>query len=170
MKLIVPFVIKNPQEEQADQAKRKKLFAEQLLKDPSDPFKVALSIFGSDTGGALLAAQEWPSDFEVIEYQQQLIKEQGELAFLPSIKEALRLAYDIASGKVTATAEMIKGLDIYMKGRDFYPKEAPLIENNTNNVMVVYNHGSDENWEKNALQQQRKLKAAVIESTTNARQ
>jgi hypothetical protein len=85
MKLLTPFVIENPEQTRA----RKLLFAEALLRNPGDPFAVALKVI-PDSGEALRAANEWPADFEVIEHQKKLIAEQGDAAFLPDEVETAR--------------------------------------------------------------------------------
>lgn len=164
MKLLTPFVIETPEQTRA----RKKLFAEALLKNPGDPFKVALSVI-PDTGEALRAAQEWPADFEVIAFQKELTAERGgEGAFLPTDVEAARLAFDIASGAKSASQEQINALELYGKIRGFIQKPGvSLTQNNVtvNKVMVVRDHGPPDEWEAKARRQQEVLiaEATVVE-------
>lgn len=164
MKLLAPFVIQPPDELAKVEAERKRLFAESLLKTPSDPFGIALKLFGSDTGGALRAAQEWPGDTDVIAHQKAMIEAEGEEAFLPSKSEALRLAWDMANNKIPASQESLNALKLYADMRSFIPKAAPPIAVQQNSVMVVRDHGSYEDWQAAALVQQRRIKAQVIAS------
>jgi hypothetical protein len=161
MKLLVPFVIETPEQ----LSLRKRLFAEALLKNPSDPFGVALSVI-PDTGEALRAANEWPADFEVIEHQKALLAEHGEAAFLPNKTETARLAYDMASGKKPAIKEQIEALELYGKIRGFIEKPGTTINNTTavqvNRIMVIKDHGSNDDWERKAVAQQARLHKEVV--------
>jgi len=164
MKLLVPFVVQPPDELERIESERKRLFAESLLKNPSQPFEIALKLFGSDTAGALRAAQEWPGDLQVIEHQKTLIEQEGEEAFLPTKSEALRLAWAMANNKVTVSQEQLTALKLYADMRSFISKVAPPIAVQQNSVMVIRDHGSYEDWQAAALTQQRRIKAQVIAS------
>ena len=165
MKLLAPFVISSPDEAERIEAQRKRLFAESLLKCPSDPFSIALKLFGSDTGGALRAAQEWPGDLDVIAYQKELIELEGEEAFLPSKSEALRLVWKMAEGKQACSTEQLTAMKLYAEMRSFIPKVAVApVTVQQNSVMVIRDHGSDEDWQAAAMAHQRRIKADVIAS------
>lgn len=64
--------------------KKKKLFAEGLLRFPLEPFKAALAVFPIETGKAAFITQFWPADAEVKAFQKELIDEYGEEYFLPN--------------------------------------------------------------------------------------
>src|ERR1044072_7880045 len=102
MKLPTPFVVESPEEVLI----RKKLFAEKLLQNPSDPFAVALQVV-PETAAALRAATEWPADLDVIAHQQHLIRTLGKAAFLPDQDDTARLADDMARGRQPASMERI---------------------------------------------------------------
>jgi len=156
MKLLSPFVIVD---------ERKLQFAEGLLKNPYDAFKVALEIFGLDTNGAFRASMEWVSDPVVIEHQRLLKEEKGEFAFLPTKADLAREALETHKIlKKTDPAAAAKYFDMHLKIMDYYPKETGNIVNIQNNVMLVPDHGSDENWEKRALEQQNQLREKVVAS------
>lgn len=165
MKLLTPFAIDTPEET----LQRKRLFAELLLKNPSNPFEVALKVL-SDTGEALRAANEWPADLFVIDYQKQLIKKHGDMAFLPNEVESARLADDMARGKVRATTEQIAALKLYTELRGWTGKAATINNNNVvqvNRVMVVKDHGTDDEWEAKAIRQQARLRSEVVEHASD---
>jgi len=162
MKLIEPFVA-------VDMDERKKRFAELLLKNPYDAFGVALEIFGSDTSGALRASYEWISDPLVIETQKQLKEERGEFAFLPTKADLAREALEShRTLKKNDPAAAAKYFDMHLKIMDYYPKEAGNVVNIQNNVMVVPDHGSDKDWEKKALEQQKQLREKVVSSVRSS--
>lgn len=168
MKLLVPFAIDTPEQTRT----RKLLFAEALLKNPQDPFKIALKIV-PDTGAALQAATEWPADLEVIEHQRALLNELGEAAFLPSEFDAARLAYSLAEKEEIEPSDRIKALELYGKFRGLIQKPETVINNNNqtnvqvNRVMVVKEAASVEDWQAKAMRQQARLRQEVLENVTS---
>ena len=144
--------------DEIDNAKRR--FAAELLKDPREPFKIALAI-GLDTGAALRASAEWPRDPVVLAEQEKLLseKENGELDFLPTKADAARLAWEMANSGVFFE-DRLKALKLYSDIRGYIAKpEAVKIDNSVthNRVMVVKEHANDEDWERKMREQQANL-------------
>ncbi|HEX2242719.1 MAG TPA: hypothetical protein VHK27_05615 [Gammaproteobacteria bacterium] len=173
MKLLTPFVaepIDRPQksiETEEEILAKKERFAELLLRE-NEPFKVALVLYPDDTGRALRIAHEWPTDPQVKAFQQSAIDAEGEITFLPTKADAARLAWNMARDEGKFTEDRLKALKLYAEIRGFIEKPAVNVSqtNNTlvqNNVMVVRDHGSDEEWSEKLRNQQKRLKADVIE-------
>ena len=139
---------------------QKKRFAVELLKDPNDPFKAALQVFGQDTGMALRASSTWPKDTVVLDYMQEAIGELGDLHFLPSKADLAREAWTLATDARVPVDDRLKAMRLYGDVRGFIEKQGTVINNNvlTNNkVMLVKDHGSTDNWEERLIEQQAKL-------------
>lgn len=143
-----------------NESEQKAQFALELLKDPSDPFKAALRVFGENTGMALLASNRWPDDPEVLAITQKAVEELGDMHFLPSKADLARLAWNLANNERVDTDNRLKAMRLYGDIRGFIEKQGTVINNNvlTNNkVMVVKDHGTVEDWERGLLQQQNRL-------------
>jgi len=170
MKLLKPFVIEATQPAavvQTESAEElialKEKFAELSLREP-DAFKVALVLYPNDTGRALRVANEWPNDPQVKEIRQSLVdaEEDGETAFLPTKADASRLAWNIARDADKFTEDRLKALKLYAEIRGFIEKPAVNVNNNIQNnvsmrVLVVKDHGTNDEWETKLRSQQKKL-------------
>jgi len=176
MKLLTPFVpapVRQPETEE-QVADKKALFAELLLKEPDAAFKVALLIYPDDTGQALRVANLWPNDPDVKRIQKSMLESEGEMSFLPTEAEDLRDLLTKANklfelGDSEGAARFHK-MYLEVRGRIQRPAVAVNQTNNTivNRVMVVKDHGTDDQWEAKAVAQQERLKreAAIdIEAT-----
>lgn len=144
----------------SDEQKRKQQFARELLKSPQEGFKIAVRIFGDDTGRALEASHRWPHDPEVIGFMNMALEELGDLHFLPSKADAARAAWEISQDPRLAVDDRLKGLRLYSDIRGFIEKQGTVINNNVltqNKVMMVRDHGTNEEWENAAAAQQAKL-------------
>jgi len=140
----------------------KKLFAIELLKNPSESFKCAIRVFGADTGKALKVHNMWPIDVTVLQYQAEYIKEHGHDKTLPTKEVFARTVYDIANEKGNDLEVRLKYFKLYGDIRGYIEKPGAInnITNNSqinNKVMIVKDHGSDDNWAKNLATQQKKL-------------
>lgn len=169
MKLLKPFVVQEAPpvavattETDEDLLSKKEQFAELSLREP-DAFKVALVIYPNDTGRALRIANEWPNDPQVKEIRQSFVdaEEDGETAFLPSKADASRLAWNIARDADKMTEDRLKALKLYAEIRGFIEKPQVTVNNTQNNVsmrvLVVKDHGSNDEWENKLRSQQKKL-------------
>lgn len=170
MKLLKPFVAENvsqpaavaPTETAEQLLALKERFAELSLRE-SDAFKVALVLFPNDTGRALRIANEWPNDPQVQTLRASFVdaEEDGETAFLPTKADAARLAWNIARDADKMTEDRLKALKLYSEIRGFIEKPQVTVNNNTQNVamrvLVVKDHGSNDDWERTLRQQQKRL-------------
>lgn len=134
-------------------------FAEQWLKNPSDPFKAALLVFPTNTPKALWTATNWPLDAEVLKLKRDLEDEFGEASFLPSKNELARDIWEKAksTGDPYAYERLAK---LYADVRGFIEKPNVAqtnIQMIAPKVIQVVNHGSDADWEKAAQKQQSEL-------------
>lgn len=146
---------------------KKEQFAELLLRE-NEPFKVALVLYPDDTGRALEIAHKWPIDQQVLAFQQSLKDAEGEITFLPTKADTARLAWTVARNEERYDGETRhKFLKLYAEIRGFIEKPALNVNqtNNViqNNVMVVRDHGTDNEWESKLQNQQRTLKKVVYE-------
>jgi len=114
----------------------------------------------SDPGTALRAAQTLPNDPFVLEEIARLKEENGEEAFLPSkaesLREILRRAEAVPDGDTEGYERLMK---LYFSGRGFIEKPGTNVNVDVKvaSVMVVRDHGSDEEWESRTAEQQREL-------------
>lgn len=139
---------------------RKKKFAVEYLKDPSDAFKAAISVFGDDTGAALQASYRWPTDPLVKAFMDQAVNELGDMHFLPTKAEIARVAHSLAVDQRIPVEDRLKAIRLYADIRGFIDKQGATINNNiltTNKVMLVKDHGDDERWEQQLAAQQARL-------------
>ena len=145
---------------------KKERFAELMLRE-NEPFKVALILYPDDTGRALEVAHTWPRDAQVIELQKSLTSAEDEITFLPTKSDAARLAWNMARDEARFTEDRLKALKLYAEIRGFIEKPQVSVQNNVQNnsiqhhVMVVRDHGSDEEWSEKLRNQQKRLKAEV---------
>jgi len=145
-----------------EDARLKAAFAAALFKHPATMegrFAAALSVT-SDTGKALVMANKWLDDPEVIAQQQRMTKgaDEGDLNFIGTkadfAREILKQARTQWDGETK-----LKFYKLYAETRGFIVKEGTNVnvQVNNNRVMVVKDMGSDDDWERKAQQQQRAL-------------
>lgn len=139
-------------------------FAAALLRFPGDAFKAALDIFGTDTGRALYAASHWLQDPVVLAEKERIVEDGGEMALLPTKADLARKVWEMATDetKFVEFKDRLEALKYYGALRSFVDKPAESKgEGNTNvvaqNVMIVRDHGTNEQWENKLAEQQRKL-------------
>lgn len=168
MKLLTPFVA-TPELQPAAPALTetpeelialKERFAELTLRN--EPFAAALVLFPDDTGRALRVANEWPQDEQVKTLRQSFIdaEDDGETAFLPTKAEAARLAWNIARDADKMTEDRLKAIKLYSEIRGFIERPQVAVTNTVNQVnrvLIVKDHGSDDEWETQLRKQQKRL-------------
>lgn len=141
----------------------KDLFAVALLRTPDDPFKAACAVFGLDTGRALRASAEWVNDMYVLAKQAELLELHGEDFFMPTKLTLARRVFELAESANIDKKDKIKAYELYGNIMGFIAKQtaiANVTNNNTvvsNRVMVVKDHGTDEDWERKTVEHQSKL-------------
>jgi len=144
---------------------KKTEFAEALLRSPENPFNAAKSVFPGQRqmASALHAAIRWVDDEFVLAEKKRLTRDNGKYSFLPDKADVARKVYDITSN--TNDPELqLKAYKLYSDIRGFIDKPNTTINNNnaiSNRVMVVKDHGDDDNWAENLKRQQQ----ALIESS-----
>lgn len=138
-------------------------FAAALLRYPSDAFKAGLEVFGTDTGRALYVASHWINDPIVNAEKQRILEDDGEMFGLPTKADVARKAWDLANAeRPMEDKDRLELLKFYASLRGFVekPKESTG-EGNTNviaqNVMIVRDHGSNDEWADKVRRQQEKL-------------
>lgn len=160
----VPVIAQEETEEQLNLLKEE--FARLLLKEPSEPFKIALILYPNNTGQALRVANEWPNDPLVKQIQKQLIEEEGEMAFVATKADQAQLAWKFANNELWMPQDRIKALELCGKFTGAIERPSLIQQNNNtqvnNNVMIVTDHGDDENWERKTMEQQKRLKMEAL--------
>jgi len=143
----------------------KSQFAVALLKNPKEPFKAALFLFNGNVQQALMAATDWVHDPYVLEKKKELIEEFGEAKFLPTKFEVAREVIEIAREE-TDNDIKLKGYRLYGDYLGYIEKPGNTINNqyNQHNVMLIKDHGNDDEWENKLLEQQAKLVEGNVET------
>lgn len=137
-------------------------FAAQLLKigkNPNEAFKAALVIFPDDTSLALRAATQWVEDPIVIAEKARLQEEGGEEAELPSKVDLLKEIHDRAKA-APFSEDYARLMRLYMEVRGMLTKAQQNTGNTTmvqTTVMVLKDHGSDDEWKAGIKAQQARL-------------
>lgn len=142
----------------------KERFVRAWLREP-DTFKAALSVLPSSnprtTGWALHISSEWPDDPEVLELKADILEEEGEDEFLPTKAELAKRVYERAE-ETRNPDDAQKLYKLYAEIRGFIEKPGTTINNNNSvqpTVMVVRDHGTNEEWEQKLAEMQNKLVA-----------
>jgi hypothetical protein len=136
----------------------KAAFALAWLRTPGDPFKAAQTVFGADIGTALRVSHEWVNDPYVKDVQRQALDEHGEQEFLPS-KFAFAHSILTMSEGVRDSDVKAKYLRLFGEIMGYIEKPGVVVNNNVDNrrVMIVKDHGGDDDWEARLVNQQRTL-------------
>lgn len=138
----------------------KDLYAAALLRTPDDPYGAAIKLFGDNPIKAIEVSQKWPFDFYVLTKQSELLAELGEDEFLPGKAALARRVLDLGDNPQTDKKERLAAYKLYAEIRGFVEKSGGVQINNniTNNrVMVMKDHGTNDDWEAKAKSQQAKL-------------
>jgi len=134
-------------------------YAEALLREPENAFKAATTVFGADTGRAVYVAAKWIADPFVISEKTRLLQSKGARFFLPSKEEYAREIWRTAIDNRTPAEDKRALLSLYgdVMGYKETPKKDGGIVINNNKVLLVRDHGTDEDWERKAAAQQHRL-------------
>jgi hypothetical protein len=147
----------------------KERFAEALLKNPDNVNAAAFQIC-DDPGVALQLAHKWFNDPELKAIQATLMEKNGLRSYLPSKDEQAKDIYAMAEDKKLDVEERLKAHRLYAEimGNIEKPTNPTQVNVQTNlGVMLVPVAQNDEEWEKRAQEQQRRLTegSIVINST-----
>ena len=145
---------------------KKEEFAEHFLRSPDNAFAVACIVYPNDTGKALRIATEWPNDPQIKTLMQSLQDAAEEFAYHPTKEQFARTLLNNAELLLSSDPQTAhKYHDSYRKMR--WPDAAVSISDNrvVNNVLVVKDHGTPDQWEEKLVRQQRRLKEDSVVST-----
>lgn len=135
-------------------------FAELSLQHPGDPRRcaeiIAYAAGIGDPNTIIRMAMNWPNDEFVISEMQRLLDENGPEHYLPSKFDLARLVWGVADNAKIDTEDRLKAAKQYADLMGFIEK-TPSVQVQINRVMQVKDYGSDDDWERKALEQQRKV-------------
>lgn len=141
----------------------KKRYGHALAACPDDGFRAALAAYPGDAGRALVVAREWADDPLVIEARDEAIAaalaDEGPVIGKAGVAQML---LDIAREKLTDAKDRITALD---KINEMYGYKTAgegtggntYIDNRS--VMIVKDHGTDDEWSAKLREQQERLVA-----------
>ena len=143
-----------------DILERKKIFARALFRDPGNLFNAAMEAWEGDAGQACNHTLLWKNDPDVLA-EIKLLNSRPLEEVIASKNQTALLAWDLANDEMAPVKERVLALRLYSEINNFLPKNDnkanASINLQTNKVMVVKDHGSDQNWETKAALQQAKL-------------
>ena len=142
-----------------DILERKKIFARALFKDPGNLFNAAMEAWGGDTGQACQCTLAWKNDPDVLAEIRELNSKPMEETIASKI-ETCRLAWEMANDPDCPHKDRVAALRLYSEINEFITKQTKAsaqVNVQTNKVMVVKDHGSDEDWERKVANQQARL-------------
>jgi hypothetical protein len=144
--------------DQDQEQKYKTAFAEALLRYPNDPGKAAFEAI-PDVGTAVQAARNWVNDSFVRAEKIRLLEQSGLKAFLPTKEAQASDIYTIAKDVSVDFDVRLRAHRLYAEVMGHIEKPDTSVKVNVLNqsVMVVKDLGSNEDWERKAEMNQRKL-------------
>lgn len=150
-----------PWNDRRDDVELKKLFAKAMLECNFKPYDAARAVFTNPTDGmrAINASDNWPNDPIVKMEQARLIEDLGEESFLPSKVMLAREIYSMGQDTTASIGDRLAAFRLYSDLRQFVPRDkGPQVSLNIqqNRVMVMPDHGSDDDWEKKLVDHQQK--------------
>jgi hypothetical protein len=144
---------------EVEQAELKTRFAEELLREPNE-FKAALIVFPNDVATAMRVAGEWAHDTFVASEKLRLLDDLGPKAFLISKEDQAKDIYAIAQDEKLDVEVRLKAHRLYAEIMGNIEKPQTGVNVNVgvqSHVMVVKDHGTDDEWESKAIKQQARL-------------
>ena len=151
-----------------DETSLKWRFAEELLRNPNDPFRAAMNIVYDDTVAALTLMDRCLQSTEIAQMKAQLVEELGEDEFLPSEGQIIRDILTRAE-RTNDDGDYVKLMSLVLDARGMTSKAkastSVVVNNTTNNqtmhVPVMVNSNgkelSDDEWEASLIEQQENL-------------
>jgi len=143
-----------------DIKKVKLQLAHNLLKFPDDVDKaIIMTLGGPDIKAMTWIKENWLDSESFNNLKMKLLNKHGEEYFLPSKADVAREIYT-ESSKSMHLDDKIKGYELYCKLMGMIKKDAKVSVNvgDTNNkIMLLKDHGSDEEWRKKIRDNQKKL-------------
>jgi len=129
---------------------------------PDDAFRAALSVYPGDAGRALVVAREWSDDPAVIEARDEAVavalNDDGPVIGKAGVAQML---LDIAREKLVDAKDRIAALDKINEMYGYKTATVGVGGGNTyidnRSVMVVKDHGTDDEWSAKLREQQERL-------------
>lgn len=135
-------------------------FAELLLRHPGDARRcaeiLAYSVGIADPNTVHRIALNWPNDQSVTDECERLLQVNGPEHYLPSKHDLARQVWGIVDGRYDVK-DKLKAAEQYAALMGFVEKPGTNVTVNVNRVMQVKDYGSDDDWERKALEQQRRV-------------
>jgi hypothetical protein len=133
-------------------------FAAVYVRENKNAAAAALAIFPDNAGRALLYSHTLPNDPVVKSEIARLVEDVDPKLLMPTKYEQARDIYARAQ-KTEDNEEYVKLMRLYADIMGFVEKPGANVDVNVQvaNVMVVPNHGSDDDWQKKTRAQQERL-------------
>lgn len=136
-------------------------FARLLFLEPGNPFECGKKIFPDNTGYACMAAVQWKNDSVVVEEMERLAAETPIENLVATKQEAMQNAWLMANNTSINPKERVAALRLFAEMAEYMPEKTSVknVQKNEviNRVMMVKDHGEDEEWAEKVSEQQRKL-------------
>lgn len=156
-----------------DEKELKKQYAMELLRNPTDPYKAALALFPNSPQKALAIFTNWREDPEIDELKKELVETFGDIGVLPTKAQVALKIYEVATDNPRATVdEKLKAYKLYADVMGYIERIPQAVINNNltqNKVLVVKDHGTDDQWSRTIAAQQAKLVSDAVADTTDTR-
>lgn len=138
-------------------------FATVLLTEPN-PFKAAMIMTKGDTDSSLWYAVNWQDDHEVIELLKKLREDQNNITKIATKFDVAQLYWNIANSRAYDAKDRIAAAEKYASIAGLHDTKTSSggnvnvnVNQNMPRVMVVKDHGTDEEWERKVAAQQAEL-------------
>ena len=139
-------------------------FADNMVRRPGDPQGAARSIVPGNTELMLYMAQHWPYDETVVAEMKAIREENDPMDLLPSKAEFAREVWTRLTARRVDNEDFTKLGKLYADVCGYIDKpqtNVAVMTNSNNKVMVVNQKGTDEEWSKKLIRQQKKLVSAA---------
>ena len=137
-----------------------KRYAAEKLRNEMPDMNIALRLI-PQAYIAQFAVNAWNNDAVVIDEIRRLQDEYGQRAELPTRETVLKEILTMGRDERGTRAERTNSYKLYAEINGWIGgganKQTPVVSVFANKVMMVKNHGSDNNWEKSAVTQQANL-------------
>jgi len=147
-------------------------FARSLFECPGNAFAAANKVFPDNISLACKYAFEWIDDPEVLQEIDNIKNNKPNIEVNFTVKpddpseltkeDAIRLAWEIANDSNEMGKDRVAALKLFAEINNFLPdktinKNIKSEVTTTNKVMIVKDHGSDEDWENKLLNLQKDM-------------
>ena len=135
---------------------QKKLYAKKLVELNGNAFQAALSILGPGCiGGALQMNASWSND-PIVLAEVDRVRNSNTESCTPTKLTVLETLWDMINNPSTKSKERIDALKLYSELKGYVADKSDG-DKASINVMIVKDHGDDNEWEKKTMSQQKAL-------------